>query len=41
MEKNVFVNNRIFRESLLKYFPNKAAQVAQFVAMLHDTITAA
>lgn len=41
MEKNVFVNNRIFRESLLKYFPNKAAQVARFVAMLHDTITVA
>ncbi|MCM1292956.1 MAG: helicase, partial [Bacteroides sp.] len=41
MEKNVFVTNRIFRESLLKYFPNKAVQVAQFVAMLHDTITAA
>lgn len=41
MEKNVFVSNRIFRESLLKYFPNKVAQVAQFVAMLHDSITAA
>lgn len=41
MEKNVFRNNRIFRESLLRYFPNKAAQVAQFVAMLHDAITAA
>lgn len=41
MEKTVFRENRIFRESLLKYFPNKAAQVAQFVAMLHDAITAA
>ncbi len=41
MEKSVFRDNRIFRESLLKYFPNKAAQVAQFVAMLHDAITAA
>lgn len=41
MEKNVFRDNRIFRESLLKYFPNKAAQVAKFVAMLHDAITAA
>lgn len=41
MEKNVFVTNRIFRESLLKHFPNKAAQVAGFVAMLHDSITVA
>lgn len=41
MEKNVFRDNRIFRESLLKHFPNKAAQVAKFVAMLHDAITAA
>lgn len=41
MEKTVFRENRIFRESLLKYFPNKAAQVAQFIAMLHDAITAA
>lgn len=41
MGKNVFRDNRIFRESLLKYFPNKAAQVAQFVAMLHDAISAA
>ncbi|ROT18087.1 DEAD/DEAH box helicase [Muribaculaceae bacterium Isolate-110 (HZI)] len=41
MAKTVFRDNRIFRESLLKYFPNKAAQVAQFVAMLHDAITAA
>lgn len=41
MEKNVFRDNRIFRESLLKYFPNKAAQVAKFVAMLHDAISAA
>lgn len=41
MEKSVFRDNRIFRESLLKYFPNKAVQVAQFVAMLHDAITAA
>lgn len=41
MEKNVFRDNRIFRESLLKYFPDKAVQVANFVAMLHDAITAA
>lgn len=41
MAKTVFRENRIFRESLLKYFPNKAAQVAQFVALLHDAITAA
>ncbi len=41
MAKTVFRENRIFRESLLKYFPNKAAQIAQFVAMLHDAITAA
>ena len=41
MSKNVFRDNRIFRESLIKYFPNKAAQVAKFVEMLHNTITAA
>lgn len=41
MAKTVFRENRIFRESLLKHFPTKAAQVAQFVAMLHDAITAA
>ena len=41
MEKNVFRENRIFREALLKYFPNKVAQVAEFVALLHDAITAA
>lgn len=41
MEKSVFRDNRIFRESLLKYFPDKAPQVARFVAMLHDAITAA
>ena len=41
MGKNVFRDNRIFRESLLKYFPDKAAQVAKFVAMLHDAISAA
>ena len=41
LAKTVFRENRIFRESLLKYFPDKAAQVAQFVAMLHDAITAA
>ena len=35
------ITNRIFRESLLKHFPNKAAQVAGFVAMLHDSITVA
>lgn len=41
MEKKVFRENRIFRESLLKYFPDKAAQVAKFVDMLHEAITAA
>ena len=41
MEKKVFRENRIFRDSLLRYFPDKAAKVAQFVAMLHDAITAA
>lgn len=41
MERQVFVSNRIFREALLKYFPTKAAQVAHFVALLHDAITAA
>lgn len=41
MEKKVFRENRLFREALIKYFPNKAAQVAQFVDMLHNAITAA
>ncbi len=41
MGKRVFRDNRLFREPLLKYFPNKAAHVANFVAMLHDAITAA
>lgn len=41
MGKSVFRDNRIFRESLLKYFPNKTAQVAKYVEMLHDAITAA
>lgn len=41
MGKNVFRDNRLFRESLLKYFPNKAAQVARFVTMLNDAITVA
>lgn len=41
MEKTVFRDNRIFSDSLMKYFPNKVAQVAKFVAMLHDAITAA
>lgn len=41
MEKKVFRENRIFRDSLLRYFPDKAAKVAQFVTMLHDAITAA
>lgn len=39
--KTVFGDNRIFRESLLKCFPDKAIQVARFVVMLHDAITAA
>lgn len=41
MGKSVFSKNRVFREALLKYFPTKAAQVAQFVDMLRDAITAA
>lgn len=41
MANTVFRDNRIFRESLLKCFPDKAIQVAQFVVMLHDAITAA
>ncbi len=41
MAKTVFRDNRMLRESLLRYFPNKAAQVAQFVAMLHDAISVA
>lgn len=41
MEKKVIRENRILRESLIKYFPGKATQVAQFVDMLHDAITAA
>ncbi|MDE6558792.1 MAG: hypothetical protein K2K29_02760, partial [Muribaculaceae bacterium] len=41
MKKSVFRDNRIFRDSLMKHFPEKVPQVAQFVAMLHDAITAA
>lgn len=41
MEKTVFRDNRIFSDSLMKYFPDKVAQVAKFVSMLHDAITAA
>ena len=40
MANTVFRSNRLFRESLLRNFPNKAQQVAQFVAMLHSAITA-
>lgn len=41
MDKSIFRDNRVFRESILKYFPDKAKQVAKFVEMLHDTITVA
>lgn len=41
MRKEVLAANRLFRDSLLKYFPNKAAKVAQFITLLHDAITAA
>ena len=41
MEKSVFSRNRIFRESLTRYFPNKLAQVARYVDMLHEAITVA
>lgn len=41
MERTVFRDNRLFRESLLKCFPTKAPEVARFVTMLHDAITAA
>lgn len=41
MEKKELRDNRFFFESLLTHFPDKAAQVAKFVALLHDIITAA
>lgn len=41
MEKKELRDNRFFFESLLTYFPDKAGQVAKFVALLHDVITAA
>lgn len=41
MEKKELRDNRFFFESLLAHFPDKAAQVAKFVALLHDVITAA
>lgn len=41
MEKKELRDNRYFFESLLNYFPDKAGQVAKFVALLHDVITAA
>lgn len=41
MEKSVFRDNRLFRESLLKNFPNKADKIAAFITLLHEAITAA
>lgn len=41
MKKSVFRDNRRFREPLLKYFPDKAAQITEFVSLLQDAITAA
>lgn len=41
MEKKELRDNRFFFESLLTHFPDKAGQVAKFVALLHDVITAA
>lgn len=41
MEKKELRDNRFFFESLLKHFPDKAGQVAKFITLLHDVITAA
>lgn len=41
MEKKELRDNRFFFESLLAHFPDKAGQVAKFVAWLHDVISAA
>ncbi len=41
MEKKELRDNRLFFESLLAHFPDKAGQVAKFVALLHEVITAA
>lgn len=41
MEKKVLREKAVFFEKLTKYFPNNMAQVAKFVGMLHDAITAA
>lgn len=41
MDKSVLRDNRVFFQYLTSYFPNKVAQVANFVALLHNAITAA
>lgn len=41
MDKSVFRDNRQFREPLLKLFPTKIGQIADFVTLLHEAITAA
>lgn len=41
MEKKELRDNRFFAESLMIYFPDKVGQVAKFVTLLHDVITAA
>lgn len=41
MEKADLRDNRVFFESLVRLFPDKAPQVAGFISRLHDAITAA
>lgn len=40
MDKTALRDNRHLLQSLLKNFPDKVAQVGQFITMLHDAITA-
>ncbi len=41
MQKADLRDNRVFFESLVRLFPDKAPQVAGFISRLHDAITAA
>ncbi len=41
MTKNDLVQNRIFRDSLIRCFPDKVLQVAEFIGRLKEAITAA
>ena len=41
MEREVLVKKRIFTDSLLKYFPNNASKVGEFITMLHNIISVA